>query len=85
VPCKITEDVDKGCFKYLNDNLVNFHGIRKIIKRKNLVFLVRAIPYMVGFLKNLNKYVPLKGTTLIYSIWRGYEKTYPTNIFLEIG
>ena len=48
----------------------------------NLTFMVRQS--MGKFLERLNSLAPLEGSTLIYSMWRGYEDTEYTKRFLAL-
>jgi ribonuclease J len=69
-------------YRYLQSQFQKFSSIEKVAKMSNLTFLVRQS--MEFFMKTLNKYVPLKGGVLIYSMWKGYENTPKTKEFLDL-
>jgi len=50
-------------------------------KETDVTFMIRQS--MSRFLSGLNKYISLKGSTLIYSIWTGYKKSKYTADFLN--
>lgn len=59
-----------------------FYSTQAISKMTSMTFLVRQT--MGDFLKRLERLSPLAGSTLIYSMWRGYENTAKTREFLDI-
>lgn len=59
-----------------------FSNAKAVSKMTNLTFLVRQT--MGEFLKRLNDLTPLAGSTLIYSMWRGYESKPQTKDFLDL-
>ncbi len=59
-----------------------FSSAQAVSKMTNLTFLVRQT--MGEFLKRLNGLTPLEGSTLIYSMWRGYENKPETKLFLDL-
>ena len=68
--------------KYLNTAYQNFEAVEAVSKMTNLVYMVRQT--MGDFLKKLDKLSPLKGATLLYSMWDGYENDGHTKGFLDI-
>ncbi|MDL2214233.1 MBL fold metallo-hydrolase [Clostridia bacterium OttesenSCG-928-O13] len=82
VPHYINEEKTPRAHKYLISDIQNFSNAESIAKMTNLTFLVRQT--MGKFLTNLDKLCPLNGSTLIYSMWRGYENTVPTKKFLDL-
>ena len=71
VPHFITEEKTPRTHKHLISNIQTFSNAKTISKMTNLTFMVRQT--MGDFIKRLNKLSPLEGSTLIYSMWRGYE------------
>jgi ribonuclease J len=69
-------------FKYLSDNIGFFNGAKVMARMTNLTFMVRQ--NMGRFLRRLDGLAPLRGSTLIYSMWRGYENHGKTKRFLGI-
>jgi ribonuclease J len=65
-----------------NGNYLHYCGAEKIAKMTNLVLMVR--PTMGAFMKRLNRYMPLSGSVLIYSMWRGYKNKTVVARFLEL-
>lgn len=68
--------------KYLIGDIQTFCGAKTVAKMTNLTFMVRQT--MGKFLMRLNELSPLAGSTLIYSMWRGYENTASTKQFLNL-
>ncbi|MEA4898621.1 MAG: MBL fold metallo-hydrolase [Christensenellaceae bacterium] len=68
--------------KYLADDIQNFSGAGVVSKMTNLTFMVRQS--MGKFLERMDNLAPLHGSTLIYSMWRGYENTGYTRQFLDL-
>ncbi|MDR2405657.1 MAG: MBL fold metallo-hydrolase [Deltaproteobacteria bacterium] len=83
VPRRVVIEENECCWNYLQKNKKFFRKREVIKKYEKIVFLVRVNYSMKYFLNVLNDLVNLKGTTLIYSIWRGYENSNPTRDFLE--
>jgi len=81
VPHYINEKDTPRSYKYLANNFQSFCGAEAISKMTSLTFMVRQT--MGEFLKRLDKLSPLAGSTLIYSIWKGYEDTVLTKKFLD--
>ncbi|MDR1246868.1 MAG: MBL fold metallo-hydrolase [Clostridiales Family XIII bacterium] len=82
VPNFITEEKTPRIYKYLARDFMTFAGARAVSKMTNLTFMVRQS--MGEFLERLNRLSALKGSTLIYSMWRGYENTAYTKKFLDL-
>lgn len=82
VPHFISEEKTPRSHKYLASDIQSFSGMKTVAKMTNLTFLVRQS--MGKFLTLLDKQTPLYGSTLIYSMWRGYEAAVPTKKFLDL-
>ena len=82
VPHFIREENSPRAHKHFFDDIHNFAGADAISKMTNLTFMVRQT--MGDFLKRLDKAAPLKGSALIYSMWRGYENVGKTKEFLDL-
>ena len=82
VPYFINKENNPRVHKHFYDDIRNFNGAEAISKMTNLTFMVRQT--MGDFLKRLDKAAPLKGSTLIYSMWRGYENVGKTKDFLDL-
>lgn len=68
--------------RYLQNDIGSFSGAETVSKMTNLTFMVRQS--MGDFLKRLNKFTPLADSTLIYSMWKGYEEHGRTKEFLDV-
>jgi len=82
VPHYISEEKTPRAYKYLISEIQRFNNAEVISKMTNLTFMVRQS--MGRFLRVLNKLTPLTDSTLIYSMWRGYEDTEYTKRFLDL-
>ena len=82
VPYYIDKKKTPRIHKYLASDIQNFSGAETVSKMTNLTFMVRQS--MGDFLVRLDKLTPLAGSTLIYSMWQGYENTGPTKKFLDL-
>lgn len=82
VPHFISGEKTPRAYQYLASDIKSFSSAEAVAKMSNLTFLVRQS--MGRFLERLNQLSPLRGSTLIYSIWRGYENTTPTKRFLDL-
>lgn len=82
VPHFISEEKTPRSHKYLASDIQNFSNAKTVSKMTNLTFLVRQT--MGEFVKRLNDLTPLADSTLIYSMWRGYENKPQTQRFLDL-
>ena len=82
VPHHVSEEKTPRAHKYLISDIQSFTNAEAVSKMTNLTFMVRQS--MSRFLKGLDKLTPLTGSTLIYSMWRGYEDTAYTKKFLDL-
>jgi ribonuclease J len=71
-------------YKYFSENaaFLDFHTAEAVAKMPNLTYMVRCT--MGDFMKRLNRHAPLKGSVLIYSMWKGYRDRPQTKEFLEL-
>jgi ribonuclease J len=82
VPHFMPEDKNPRAYRYLQTEFQHFSNTETVARMTNLTFLIRQ--NMGGFMERLNKYVPLEGDVLIYSMWKGYENTRKTRAFLDL-
>jgi ribonuclease J len=82
MPRGICKKDEPRAHKYLASDYSFFNGLKRIYHIDKLVYMVRQS--MGRFLIKLNEETPLKGASLIYSMWKGYNKSYPTKGFLKI-
>ena len=82
VPHFINAEKTPRAYKHFISDIQSFSDTETVAKMTNLAFMVRQS--MGDFLVRLNKIKPLKGSILIYSMWKGYENTPPTKRFLDL-
>jgi ribonuclease J len=68
--------------EYISLGYGNFVGAKEVAQKDGLVLMVR--PTMGEFIRRVDKHRSLSGSTLIYSMWRGYKKTAPVSEFLAL-
>ena len=82
VPHYIDEKKKPRAHKYLRNDIQFFSNLEVVSKMTNLTYMVRQS--MGVFLRRFDKLTPLADSTLIYSMWRGYEDTEYTKKFLDL-
>jgi len=82
MPHYIDSEKTPRAHKYFQRNYQLFSGLEAVSKMTNLTFMVRQT--MGDFLKKLDRITPLRDSTLIYSMWRGYENVGRTKEFMDL-
>jgi ribonuclease J len=82
VPRYIDREKEPRIHQYLAKDINGFNNANAVAGMNNLTFMVRQS--MGPFLRRLDGIAPLTGSTLMYSIWRGYEQAPYTKSFLDL-
>jgi ribonuclease J len=86
VPHFINKNREPRTHKYLAEYISlgygNFVGAKEVAQKDGLVLMVR--PTMGEFIRRVDRHRSLSGSTLVYSMWRGYKKTAPVREFLAL-